>query len=222
MRLVVDGLPDRPSVALRWGRQVDVRPITPGANRDAAAGPAHPRQVAAYLAKYLTKACEDFGLPQRVPTARHAACAGASRHAVRILETAERITTEGGPAYARLGACLATLGYRGHPVTKSRRFSTTFGTLRAARADHHKAKTTGGNGVREIDDHTDDDQELVEIRDWTYTGRGYLTLDAAANAMRSACLARTRPQRGVLPVPANHGRSEAGQGSRSDREAARP
>ena len=27
-------------------------------------------------------------------------------------------------------ACLATLGYRGHPVTKSRRFSVTFGALR--------------------------------------------------------------------------------------------
>src|SRR5664279_457220 len=67
VRLVVDGLPGRPAVALRWGAQVDVRPITPGADRDGRTGPAHPEQVAACLAKYLTKACEDFGLPRRPP-----------------------------------------------------------------------------------------------------------------------------------------------------------
>ena len=137
MRLVVHGLPGRPAVALRWGAQIDVRPISGGADRDGRSGPAHPEQVAAYLAKYLTKACEDFGLPRRVPTAAHAAAAGASAHAVRIVQTVERLAYEGGPAYARLGACLATLGYRGHPVTKSRRFSTTFGVLRRARAEHY-------------------------------------------------------------------------------------
>ena len=49
-------------VALRWGAQVDTRPITLGAGRDDQAGDAHPEMVAAYLAKYLTKSTEDFGL----------------------------------------------------------------------------------------------------------------------------------------------------------------
>jgi hypothetical protein len=202
VRRVVHGFAGRPDVALRWGAQLDVRPITGTANRDGRTGPAHPEQVAAYLAKYLTKACEDFGLPRRVPTARHAAAAGASPHAVRIVETAERLAAEGGPEYARLGACLATLGYRGHPVTKSHRFSVTFTRLRRARAEHHR-KRPGLDPeaeVRELLDADPEDQaDVVEVREWTYAGRGYLDTDTAANAVRSACLARSRrAARGVL------------------------
>jgi hypothetical protein len=36
----------------------------------------------------------------------------------------------------RLAQCAHTLGYRGHCLTKSRRYSTTFKELRQARADH--------------------------------------------------------------------------------------
>jgi hypothetical protein len=36
----------------------------------------------------------------------------------------------------RLAACAHTFGYRGHCLTKSRRYSTTFGDLRQGRADH--------------------------------------------------------------------------------------
>ncbi len=66
------------ALRLRWGAQVDVRPISGNAHRDGTVGPAHPEQVAAYLAKYLTKATEDFGLPTRVASASHAAATGAS------------------------------------------------------------------------------------------------------------------------------------------------
>ena len=77
----------------------------------------HPEQVAAYLAKYLSKATEDFGLPARVRSTTHARVVGASAHAVRIVATASRLAGEGEP-YARLRDNLATLGYRGHPLTK--------------------------------------------------------------------------------------------------------
>jgi hypothetical protein len=199
VRLVVAGLPGKPAVALRWGTQVDVRPITGGADRDGRHGPAHSGQVAAYLAKYLTKACEDFGLPRRVPTAAHARAAGASAHAVRIVTTAEQLAAAGGDTYRRLGTCLATLGYRGHPVTKSRRFSTTFGALRRARAEHYRRPPglDPNAAVREL---PDDDPDVLVSRDWRYAGRGYLSTDAAANAVRSACLARSR--RDPAPVSA--------------------
>jgi hypothetical protein len=36
----------------------------------------------------------------------------------------------------RLAQCAHAFGYRGHCVTKSRRFSTTFGQLRQNRVDH--------------------------------------------------------------------------------------
>ncbi len=58
---------------------------------------------------------------------------GSSRHSVRLIEAAEQLATHGGDSYARLAARFAPLGYRGHPVTKSRRYSVTFGALRTAR-----------------------------------------------------------------------------------------
>ena len=40
---------------------------------------------------------------------------------------------------ARFRAWAHMLGYGGHFLTKSRRYSVTFGQLRAARADHRRA-----------------------------------------------------------------------------------
>ena len=66
--LVVGPLRDGTVVELRWGSQVDCRTITDGARRDGqqSNGVTHPERVAAYLAKYLTKTTEEFGLPSRV------------------------------------------------------------------------------------------------------------------------------------------------------------
>ena len=59
-----------PNWDLGFGEQCDVRPVHGLANRDAAAGPMHPEMVAAYIAKYATKAADDFGLHHRAsPTA---------------------------------------------------------------------------------------------------------------------------------------------------------
>ena len=125
---------DGTTYRLHWGRQVDTRTITEVADRDRArtAPVVHPEQVAAYLSKYLTKTTEEFGLPTRVKSAAYARAAGASHHAVRIIRAAERVAREG-EAYERLWHNLATLGYRGHPITKSRRYSINFGHLRRAR-----------------------------------------------------------------------------------------
>ena len=68
----------------------------------------HPEQVASYLAKYLTKATEDFGLPAQVRSAAHARAAGASAHAVRIIATAEDLATPG----RRTTACCCRISAR--------------------------------------------------------------------------------------------------------------
>ncbi len=182
---------------LRWGRQVDTRSISDGAPRDAhrRSRLAHPEQVAAYLAKYLTKATEDFGLPTGVLSAAHAASAGATRHAVRIIETAQRIAAEH-DAYGRLLANLATLGYRGHPITKSRSYSVTFGQLRRVRRRFRRnpAALDPDADIRSILD--PDDEDLPEgyerVSTWVFVGQGYLDLDSAAAAVTAATLARTR------------------------------
>lgn len=196
VRLTV-ALPDEQGIVLRWGTQVDVRAITPDAHRDAGAGPAHPHQVAAYLAKYLTKATEDFGLPTRVFSPGHAAAVGASRHAVRLIAAAEQLASTGGDTYARLRTRFATLGYRGHPVTKSRRYSVTFAALRAARR-RFQGRPPGlapDADVRELPADDDPDAEaaqLLVVKDWRFVGVGYLDLDQAAHAVASATRARAR------------------------------
>ena len=183
---------------LRWGSQVDTRTITDTAHRDSGrrTSRVHPEQVAAYLSKYLTKATEDFGLPARVYSAAHAVNVGASRHAVRIIETAQALAAEG-EAFAPLLKRLATLGYRGHPITKSRAYSVTFGQIRRARRIF-RARPAGLDpdaDIREVLDVEDEVPEGFEVvSSWVFVGQGYLDLDAAAAAVMSATKARFRRQ----------------------------
>jgi hypothetical protein len=112
----------------------------------------HPEQLAAYLSKYLTKGTEDFGLDGhgQVHSAQDARDIGASAHAVRIIETAEQLAAGAGDDYERLADRYGTLGYRGRVLTKTRRYSTTFGALRRARSDWRQYRrapgTTSGFG----------------------------------------------------------------------------
>jgi hypothetical protein len=86
------------------------------------------------------------------------------------------------------------LGFRGHFVTKSRRYSTTLGELRQARADYRA----------EQDDQ--DDESTPVIGFWTYLGSGYLNpgdvllaagVEASVRAARDALMdLRQRPPDG--------------------------
>jgi hypothetical protein len=194
VRLDVGPLADGTAYQLGWGSQVDCRAITGTADREGrrVEPVAHPERVAAYLAKYLTKATEDFGLPSKVHSATHARAVGASAHAVRIIATATRLAGEG-KQYARLRDNYATLGYRGHPITKSRGYSVTFGQLRRARRRFRKHPSLDPEAdIRRV---LDDDTEVPEgfelVSSWVYVGRGYLGLAEAAAAVRSAAMART-------------------------------
>ena len=152
----------------------------------------HPEQVAAYLAKYLTKATDDFGLPSRVTSATHARAVGASPHAVRIIAAASRLAQEGGD-YALVRRHLATLGYRGHPITKSRAYSVTFTQLRRVRRAFRRNPGLDPEAdVRELLEEDDLPDGMVRVSVWHYVGRGYLDLDQAAKAVMSAGLNRTR------------------------------
>jgi hypothetical protein len=186
-------------VALRWGAQVDTRPISLGAGRDASTGEVHPEMVAAYLAKYLTKSTEDFGLDGhgKVHSAADARYVGASGHAVRIIETAEHLAGTAGEVYERLADRYGTLGFRGHVLTKTRRYSTTFGALRRARQDWRRQPRRAGLDpdatVRQLDADEDPDGDQADIvveRNWRYVGSGYFDAETAALAMAAAALAR--------------------------------
>jgi hypothetical protein len=181
---------------LRWGAQVDTRTITDTAHRNTprAGMVVHPEQVASYLAKYLTKATEDFGLPAQVKSAAHARANGASPHAVRIIATAQDLAAQGddyGPLLSHLG----TLGYRGHPITKSRAYSVTFGQIRRSRR-RYRANPAGLGPDADIRQLLDDDQDIPDgfelVSSWVFAGQGYLDLDQAAAAVESAARSRIR------------------------------
>ncbi|GAA3484473.1 replication initiator [Streptomyces yanii] len=62
----------------------------------------------------------------------------------------------------RLRAWAHTLGYRGHILTKSRVYSTTYTALRADRAEHERAAS----------DATDEPGTITDAR-WRYVGSGH-------------------------------------------------
>jgi hypothetical protein len=69
------------------------------------------------------------------------------------------------------------LGFRGHFSTKSRRYSTILGALRAARIDHNQREHPITTGRLPFDD----DQVLV-IADWRYVGQGLTPGEAILTA----------------------------------------
>ncbi|MFJ8274300.1 replication initiator [Streptomyces sp. NPDC094154] len=149
--------PYSPSVGelvLRWGAQVDARPLRAdgdGPDNDA---------VAAYVAKYVTKGASETGAGLDHPLTAWAdiAMAPASQHVRTLMRACWRLG--GLPEYEplRLRAWAHTLGYRGHILTKSRAYSTTYAALRAERA-HHMG-------------HVDAPDTITE-RHWRYAGSGH-------------------------------------------------
>ena len=166
VRLEVPAAGDHPARVLRWGAQVDVRPVgtDDGAELDDAA-------VAGYVAKYATKAAETTGTIDR-----------------RIGELSELDKVAGLPDHTRrlIGACWELeehypdrklrqwahmLGFRGHFSTKSRRYSTTLGALRQARADFRARQERQEKGLPDLDD--DPEGSTLVLAHWTYAGHGH-------------------------------------------------
>lgn len=157
--------PERP---IRWGTQTDIEPIPAGRRRAAAA----------YLAKYATKSVDRGGALDRRLRHGDLSAFDLSEQLARMAATAWQLG--GRPELARLNlrAWAHSLGYRGHWLTKSRHWSTTFGQLRAARQRFRLAQL----GLSEAD---------LENRlgEWDYQGVGHQNagdawLAASANAER--------------------------------------
>ncbi|MEB3023992.1 replication initiator [[Mycobacterium] crassicus] len=122
---------------LRFGTQIDAQPLSGEAMAEpgetAPTGRLSPRRVAAYLAKYVTKSLQDFGITARRLSTEAIATLHVTEHVRAILTTIAELAERVEPM-AGIGRWLHTLGYRGHITTKSRYYSTTMGALRAARA----------------------------------------------------------------------------------------
>jgi hypothetical protein len=115
--------PDGRELIIRWGAQVDTRPIS--TDRDAGEG--HGAGVAGYLAKYATKDAQvGGGLDRRIRVERVIELAELTDHARALMRSAWTLS----PRWAH------SLGFRGHFLTKARRYSVTFAALRAVRAEY--------------------------------------------------------------------------------------
>jgi len=88
------------------------------------------------------------------------------------------VVEQTGTENLRLRLWAHTCGFRGHCLTKSRRYSTTFGSLRAERQRWRIVNRKDGQHGEALG--PDD----IEVREWTCEGSGYRTAG-------DVCLART-------------------------------
>ncbi|NIY67113.1 replication initiation protein [Streptomyces malaysiensis] len=149
---VIDGRAHR----FAFGGQLDVRPIR-GADFNGGQELTD-RAVAAYIAKYATKGAETAtgALDRPIRLIAEVANLDISEHARRLIRTAWAL---GAPrAWAHM------LGFRGHFSTKSRRYSTTLGALRDARAAWRRAQAAA------VD--SGPDETTLVLAHWVYAGTG--------------------------------------------------
>ncbi|WP_219460018.1 replication initiator [Nonomuraea rhizosphaerae] len=164
-----------------WGTQLDVRRI-------AMDGELTEQAVAAYISKYATKAAECTGtLDRRIQPLDNLDALPVRDHARRLIAACMRLGRHPDLANLRLTHWAHMLGFRGHFSTKSRRYSTTLGALRAAREEHIRAEaiTTGRLPLFEED-------TVLVIAHWQYAGQGL----SAGEQLLAAALTGVR-----LPSP---------------------
>lgn len=142
-----------------FGPQMDAHPISGTAPSGAVTDDA----VAAYVAKYVSKSIGDTGgLDRRVTDRDSIDLAPVSAHIRALMGTCWRLGALPELASLNLRAWAHTLGYRGHVLTKSRRYSTTYGELRTARAEHRSGTENAALN----------DRKTISEASWRYVGSG--------------------------------------------------
>nr|WP_161560730.1 replication initiator protein RepSA [Streptomyces antimycoticus] len=160
---------DQLARTFRWGTQLDVRPVKAfGDGSDITE-----QAVASYVAKYATKAAETTGtLDRRIGELSELDRHDIPDHTRRLIEACNRLD----PLYPdrRLWAWAHMLGFRGHFSSKSRRYSTTLGALRQARADYRAAQEAAALGLEAAEPDT-----VLVLVDWQYAGHGHTPGESA-------------------------------------------
>jgi hypothetical protein len=145
-----------------WGREINTRPI-------AANGDLTDSKVAAYVAKYATKAAECTGtLDRRLTTADNLTDLPIRDHARCLIAECLRLAKLSGLDDLRLASWAHMLGFRGHFSTKSRAYSITLGSLRTDRAQHQREQAIASG----LQPNLDLDSTLV-LTEWHFAGRGH-------------------------------------------------
>ncbi|GAB3952866.1 replication initiator protein RepSA [Streptomyces sparsus] len=170
--VTVPAATDQPLRELRWGTQLDIRPIKAlGAGEDLTE-----QAVASYVAKYATKAAENTGtLDRRIGEMGELDRHQVPDHTRRLIRACRDLDS----LYPdrKLWAWAHMLGFRGHFSTKSRRYSTTLGALRQTRADYRAAQQAHELGLEDIEPDT-----VLVLADWQYAGHGHSPGESALAA----------------------------------------
>jgi hypothetical protein len=131
--------PDGRPLVLGWGAQLDLRPVTATAagQLEDGDGQITDAALAGYIAKYATKSTGAIdggeGADRPIRDGEHIAHLDVTPHHRHMIQTAWQLGDL--PQYDRLNLrrWAHMLGFRGHFLTKSRAYSTTFTALRHAR-----------------------------------------------------------------------------------------
>ena len=167
--LVVDR-PDGTPLLLAWGDQVDTRPIT---STTAAAlenddGEITDSALAAYVAKYATKGTGKSEATDRpIRDISHVRYLDITDHHRRLIETAWELGGREEYEELNLRRWAHMLGFRGHFLTKSRAYSTTFGAIRGECRSYRLDQTLAA-----LDKPADSDSVLV-VNDWQVVQIGH-------------------------------------------------
>nr|WP_232303739.1 replication initiator [Pseudofrankia sp. DC12] len=182
-------------VDARWGPEHDEKHIglAGGAELDPAA-------VANYLPKYVTKDLHESGAlsrPIRTTGDLFGVLPFLNAHQAAMVKAAWDLGGRRHLAGLRLRANAHQYGYRGHWLTKSRRYSTTFGACRQERRDWIRTHDSAGNPRtpldawnRPLEDDTGD--EVIALGSWRFEGAGYRLAGDAQLAAMAADMARSR------------------------------
>jgi hypothetical protein len=159
-----------------FGEQLEAHQLSGGDGEQA-----QDERVAAYVAKYTSKSVDDSGaLDRRMNSYADVRRLRASAHVRALVGTCWRLGGLPELEHLRLRGYAHMLGYRGHCISKTHVYSTTFRELRAERT----AYRTGHTDVREVG-------AVVEAS-WRYVGRGYTAGEALLASGIAEDLARSR------------------------------
>ena len=179
-------------VRLGFGPQTDARAIRHASDLPGTGQALSGQAVANYIAKYATKTLTVPAVPDTlIRTAFDLKGLRCSRHYREMIGAAWRLGSRQETGEPRFRQWAHMLGYGGHFLTKSRRYSVTFGALRAARTIHRRAQRHPG-GERDPWGRPLDESVVLVLSTWTYAGNGYATAPGAELALTSANLARGR------------------------------
>jgi hypothetical protein len=182
-----------PTLVARWGEQLDVRHITEVGDDDRELSA---EQVAGYVAKYATKSTEALGvtLDHRIGEVELEDL-DLPAHVAELVRACLELGARPSLARLRLRKWAHMLGFGGHFLTKSRRYSTTLGALRRARVAYAIRRRQGHTVPLDAWGRPEQDQSTIVVASWTYLGSGYQTTGEAWLAASAA--ARAREERRV-------------------------